>query len=155
MNPDPPSLDQLRDIIVPPDISWWPLAPGWWVLILGGVILVTVLAWRGFTRWQRNAYRREALDQLNDATGAAEIATLLKRTALTAFERKEVAGLTGEAWCDWLEQTGPDPMTPENRQTLQAGAFVSETEASPGLRTFAIAWIKGHQNTQPRATESC
>ena len=28
------SLAQLRDIQLPEPISWWPLAPGWWVLII-------------------------------------------------------------------------------------------------------------------------
>lgn len=34
MNADASSLDDLRDIAVPPPVSWWPLAPGWWVVIL-------------------------------------------------------------------------------------------------------------------------
>ena len=32
MENDP--LAQLRDIHLPEPILWWPLAPGWWVLIV-------------------------------------------------------------------------------------------------------------------------
>lgn len=38
-------LDQLRPIIPPEhDVSWWPLAPGWWML-MGLLIAVTILIW--------------------------------------------------------------------------------------------------------------
>ena len=41
-------LDQLRDIHLPEPISWWPLAPGWWLLIIIALALM-VWATRFFT----------------------------------------------------------------------------------------------------------
>ncbi|MBT3527943.1 MAG: DUF4381 domain-containing protein, partial [Porticoccaceae bacterium] len=40
MQGDP--LAELRGIHLPDPISWWPLAPGWWVLI---VIFIAGLSW--------------------------------------------------------------------------------------------------------------
>jgi hypothetical protein len=33
------SLENLYDIVMPPPIPWWPLAPGWYVV--GGVLVQT------------------------------------------------------------------------------------------------------------------
>tara|TARA_B110000003_G_scaffold144431_1_gene145497 strand:- start:1948 stop:2457 length:510 start_codon:yes stop_codon:yes gene_type:complete len=62
MQADP--LAQLRDIQLPEPISWWPLALGWWVLI---VLAVGVLGWVGLLlirRYRANLYRRQAIHKL-------------------------------------------------------------------------------------------
>ncbi|WP_156497551.1 DUF4381 domain-containing protein, partial [Oleiphilus sp. HI0043] len=41
MNPSSP-LDQLKDIHPPVDITWWPLAFGWWALIVISVIAIAL-----------------------------------------------------------------------------------------------------------------
>ena len=146
MNSDPTSLENLRDIVVPPAVSWWPLAPGWYVVIFTGLAVATFLAWRQLRQWKRNAYRREALDALRQAGSTSEIASLLKRTALSAFPRSEVAGLTGEAWCDWLETTGPSPMPSGIRSTLHRGTSDSDSGSTSELRSFAMSWMKFHRS---------
>ncbi len=159
MNPDPASLDNLRDIVVPEAVSWWPFAPGWYGLILAALVVLAVLVWRQFRRWKQNAYRREALDALRQASSTAEIANLLKRTALSAFPRAQVAGLTGEAWCDWLETTGPSAMPEEIRSTLNQGTYGADSGATSELRSFAMSWMKFHQRDEPaqgkEATPPC
>ena len=53
MNPDPASLENLRHIVQPAPVPWWPPAPGWWLLAL---ILIGLLVWAGFK--VREAIRR-------------------------------------------------------------------------------------------------
>jgi hypothetical protein len=117
VNLDPTGLDRLHDIVAPPPVPWWPPAPAWyWVMgfLLGGVLVLLLLA---LVRWQRDRYRREALAELvrqepallEPATRAAALgalAELLKRAALTAFPRGQVADLTGPAWFEFLDRTG-------------------------------------------------
>lgn len=93
MNPQDP-LAQLRDIHLPEPISWWPLAPGWWLIT---VIVFTMLFFS--VRWlikrqANNCYRKEALQYLaqiptnqpNDPLAQCqEILNLLRRTAKTAY----------------------------------------------------------------------
>ena len=54
-------LDQLRDIHLPEAIGWWPLAPGWWLLIILVCLGLITLARLFLRRRQASAYRRQAL----------------------------------------------------------------------------------------------
>lgn len=116
MNTDATSLDRLHDIIVAPPVPWWPPASGWyWVLGLMIVMLLAALI-TGLMRWQHNCYRREALAELARQEAALEnperrpsvlldLAEILKRTAVTAFPREDVATLTGLKWFEFLDNT--------------------------------------------------
>lgn len=117
MNPDPTSLDRLHDIVVPPPVPWWPPAPGWYGVIGIGLFVLLALALRGFLIWQHSRYRREALAEwrrqesllhdVNQRSAAlAALAELVKRAALSAFPREEVAALTGPQWLAFLDRTG-------------------------------------------------
>lgn len=116
MSPDPASLENLRGIALPAPVPWWPPAPGWWILAAGLLAAGGLAAWRQWRHYRANAYRREARRQL-DAIGrrveagmsdgaAAELAAVLKRAALAAYPRAQVASLTGAAWLAFLDRTG-------------------------------------------------
>lgn len=135
MEPDAPVLDPmaqtalrtLKDIVVPVPVSWIPHTWGW---ALVGLLLLAVLAMAIFTRIRRyraNAYRREALRTLagiearmRDVSARpyalGELASLLKRTALVAWPRAQVADLSGREWAQFIRSHGE-----------QAGASVLES----------------------------
>src|SRR5690606_20856396 len=59
-----PETLPLRDLHLPDPVGWWPLAPGWWIL-LALVLVALLLAWRVLhLRRRRNAARRLALAEL-------------------------------------------------------------------------------------------
>ncbi len=112
MNPDEIPL---RDLHLPALTGWWPLAPGWWVLIGLALCGLAYLAWRSFQKFQRNAPRRRALSQLRylraeyawrgDAVSLGiRLSELLRRAMLAYAPRGEVAGLTGASWLKWLDR---------------------------------------------------
>ncbi|MEP4685936.1 MAG: DUF4381 domain-containing protein, partial [Rhodopirellula bahusiensis] len=101
---DPASLDRLNDIVVPAPVSWWPLAPGWHVLIAVLLAAGIWLAWKSWRTWTANAYRREAIHELESANTVGAISELLRRTALVSTSRSELATMTGDRWPDWLSQ---------------------------------------------------
>lgn len=109
-----PTQIPLRDLHLPEAIGWWPLAPGWWFLILVFVAGILYLSYRSIQKWRRNAMRRVALRELSriqkeyrvgvdEITLAIELSELLRRTMLAYAPREEVAGLTGDRWLHWLD----------------------------------------------------
>ncbi|MCB1720092.1 MAG: DUF4381 domain-containing protein, partial [Candidatus Competibacteraceae bacterium] len=106
-------LADLRDIHLPEPVSWWPPAPGWWLLVALSLVVVAGLLWLWRYR-RRQTPRRVALAELTrlradfqrDGDGAAVatgISALLRRLALTHFPRGQVAGLVGDAWLQFLD----------------------------------------------------
>ena len=109
-----PEQIPLRALHLPDDIGWWPLAPGWWVLILLATAGVFYLSYREYLKWQWNAARRLALAELalirgeydlgmDSLTLAKKLSVLLRRGMLAYAPRAQIAGLTGEQWLEWLD----------------------------------------------------
>jgi hypothetical protein len=96
-------------------------------------------------RYRANAYRRAALDLLESATTDAEISALLKRTAMVISGRDEVASLSGQSWCDWLNARGGRPMTEDERAAIVGGIYDEGSRRNSSLKVYAASWIKGHQ----------
>ncbi len=129
MNEEAASLDLLHDIVELPPVSWWPLAPGWWVVLIVTAILTIAMVFRAWGKWQANAYRRAALRELAAANSVSQIAEILKRTALCANPRVEVAALSGGPWCNWLGQTAGTKVPPAVERSLTAGVFSGAGQA--------------------------
>jgi hypothetical protein len=142
----PASLDALRDIVVPPPVSWWPLAPGWWVLLLAIAVIAALVIRRAVRNRRANAYRRAALAQLRGADSPAEVNTILKRTALAAFPRAGVARLAGPAWSDWLRETGGADLDSEIADSLAMSSFHAQDRTDlAAVKAFAGRWIRRHR----------
>jgi ABC-type nickel/cobalt efflux system permease component RcnA len=150
-------LAALRDIYQPALIELWPPAPGWWILAAVGMILLITACFWLWHRWSDNRYRREALQELegyfeawkreeDDHVFLFEIQQLLKRVALTRFDRQKVASLTGEAWLLFLDQSsnshafsiGPAEALIDGNYRLDINIDVT------ALENCARQWIKRH-----------
>ncbi len=103
----------LRDIHLPEPVSWWPPAPGWWILLAVIIVALAVSAWL-YRRWRQRRILRELEAQLdaikNDyqqhhdsAKTVSQLSVLLRRACISFFPRKDVAGLTGERWLAFLD----------------------------------------------------
>lgn len=141
------SLDRLHDVSVPPEISWWPPAPGWYVVLAILGMGLCLLTWRSFLKYRSNAYRRIALRELQLMQDHASVAELLRRTALAVAPRQLIANLTGEQWLDWLSSQCSDPIPDSVKSMLIDGpyritAVPAETDS---LKRYAARWIAQHQ----------
>ena len=105
----------LRDLHLPEMTSWWPPAPGWWFIAALALFAMTVLIRRAYRRWRHNEARRLALRRLSGIKAEFEqgssavslgkaLSELTRRAMLAYSPREAVAGLTGDAWLEWLDQ---------------------------------------------------
>lgn len=147
MDPAAPSRMAMHDLSLPAPVPLWPATPAWYLL---GVLLLLALLWlarRGWRAWRRNAYRRAALRSLKTAQDPAEMAAILKRTALAAWPRARVASLAGADWAAFLRRSAPRArLTEATALTLARLAYAPSPD--PALREAARRWIRLHD---PRA----
>ena len=152
----------LVDIPLPPPVSLWPQT---WesrvaatVLVVG---LIVAAAW--LVRWWHiNRYRRAALSELarieetlDDAAPAdlaAALASLIRRTALAAFPREQVASLAGSSWLSFLDRTcGGHAFTDGPGRSLERAAYQPNTAPPKPDDPRALVgvvrhWIKAHHD---------
>jgi len=134
MTPSPDALAQLRDIHLPDAVSFWPPAPGWWVLWAGIFVLGFIVA--AWLRRRRRSADRVALAALDDlacrydadhdvSALAVGLSELLRRVALARFDAPDVAALHGAARARSMAGDGaPADLTPELIERLEAIAFI-------------------------------
>jgi len=102
-----PQTLALRDVHLPGAPSWWPLAPGWW-LLLAALAAVSLSLWW----WQRRRdRRRRTAERVFDealaaaATPAAEVAAISELLRRAGRRRDRAAEtLSGQEWLDFLDR---------------------------------------------------
>lgn len=153
-------LAQLADALPPGNIGFWPLAPGWWILIF--IIIVTaVTTARFYVNYRRDRkYRTAALRELDTirkeykATHDISI-TLSKLTGLTKrvcftcdpINKEIYANLYGRQWWQQLNTYLKKPLP------LDGIAFESQYSKTPemtsqqmvGLIRHTEHWIRKHR----------
>ena len=161
---DPTSLQNLHDIISPHSASWLPPAPGWYALGLSIFLLCSWFSVQKYLTWKRNQYRREALKELGELQKQLtdsekyqqllpQLSELVKRTAIAAYGRSQIASLTGEDWFAFLDKTVATHLfTKGNGRLLQdcsyqppAQLLKFNNEQVAGLQKSVSYWIKKHQ----------
>lgn len=148
-------LADLRDIHLPDPISWWPPAMGWWLLV---ILLIGVVVSLAIWRWKKHralAYKREALFEFesvqarylshrDDSRLLSEVSALLKRTSITKYGRERSAGLAGEAWLVFLDETGKtQEFTDGSGRALATQRFVTQPKIDPQeLLSITQLWLE-------------
>lgn len=142
----------LRDIHLPKEIGWWPLAPGWYAVFACLFLLIGLLFYRFSTR-KHNRIKKKALQLLKEyekeyrqkkhSDASIQVAVLLRRVALAYFPRNTVAGLHGEAWLDFLTITSKNLNFHKIKKELLQFPFQSTQAADLNmLFYYTRLWIK-------------
>ena len=158
MNPQDP-LANLNPLRQPELISWWPLAPGWWLLLCIALLGLAALVYFLVRRHRDNAYRRRALQQLqrlhqeylverNTSAYLAKTNALLKSVALLAYPRREVAASSGEEWLSFLNNPLSDAEQFQPEFVTGAYQRVCPQIDMEQIHRSATKWIKRHEVTR-------
>jgi len=141
------SLSDLQDIVLPAAPHFWPPADGFWILLLLlAVAVISVWRWRREVQ-QENAYRRAGLALLADARTVHEVSVTLKRVALAAWPRENVASLHDTEWAGFLNASCRDCH-------FDADAWKNSVEAADrDLLVNASLWIRKHTKGNGRASD--
>ncbi len=147
----------IQEVLPPEPVSWWPQTPGWLVIAALLVAWLGRRGWLAWRRWQRNRYRRDALDALATLGGEPAMrlqaaAAILKLAALSAHPRPQVAGLSGQAWLDWLESQYA-AFSDSSRRLLAETQYrpavsLQEVELDRLVQECAV-WVRRHPEPAP------
>jgi hypothetical protein len=155
-------LARLRDIHLPDAVSWWPLAPGWWALLV--IVLVAAACLLGLELKRRRSLKYRALKELEELKRArvlqqtpqelaSELCVLVRRIMLSQVDGRRYANTHGEAWGQYLA-TAPDGMPEKIAQFIAAAPYARRQAANdpgddgaPDAASLVAAteqWIRGH-----------
>ena len=150
----PQLLELMHGLVTPEPVSRVPEGPGWWIVAAWLIAVLAILVRALVLYRRRNRYRREAVAMLDDVAAradddpsraAADIAVVLKHTALAAFPRKQVASLYGENWAQFLRETASnDPVVTEASMQLANAAYSGDADGRQ-LIAAARRWIRVHR----------
>ncbi len=143
-------VDLLDKLVLPPEpdpVSMIPQTGGWVVLGLLLLVGLGMALWFWRQHRMRNAYRVEALAALDGAKDAARVAEVLRRCALAAYPRAEVAALAGSDWLAFLDRTsGGKVFSQGPGHALADAPYRAGGQADAALIDAARHWVKAHRS---------
>jgi hypothetical protein len=103
-------MDKLKDIKDLDPISIWPLAYGYWIIIMLIAMIIGLKLFMDYRQDKfKNSWRFKAalkLQSLRNSSDNSKIIAslfeLLKEVSIQKFGRKQCANLTGQEWLKWL-----------------------------------------------------
>ena len=148
------SLNNLHDIMVPEAIGFFPLAPGWVIVLLLGITLIFHFAVIAYKRYKKEQYRRDALAELKTLHSPTKenfltLLSLAKRVGIFAYGRGTIAKLDGDAWWDFMQGHSKAKIALDLRSTIQKLLYdersVMDDESFHAVFTFVKVWIETHK----------
>lgn len=152
------ALDQLADIHLPSEVSIWPLAIGYW-LLLGTCALLILLAFFIYKKRQKNLYKINATKSLDEiyknylhhkdgGIFLQETNSLLKRIAKHAGASPAVLSQPNQQFFIWLKDTSPASsscFSPETQELISKSLYQKQPEGDfSAFYQLAKSWLNFH-----------
>jgi hypothetical protein len=146
-------------LVEPAPVTFTWGAPGWYVLSVGLLLLLVLVAIIIYRHYMKNRYRRSALSWLEQREGALsaqpdqliyDATMLMKRVAITRYGRRGVADLRDEEWIAFLNKVCKPALFSEsdgawlNKVLYIPGESLNENEVRSFI-TKTKKWIKDHR----------
>ncbi|MEZ8949408.1 MULTISPECIES: DUF4381 domain-containing protein [unclassified Vibrio] len=105
----------LSPVIAPDAPTWWPLAWGWWAVIITAIFLIALVFFILKRRKNNQQAKQEALSyfsnsQSQDGLSPSKAQRILRQAALSYFPREKIAGLSGDDWLKFLDAQLAKPL---------------------------------------------
>lgn len=141
-------LDRMENIDGVDKASWWPLAPGWWIIISITFIVIiksvfSYIRWLIYKRtWQYEVSQRldKMVKNLNEERvqeTIIELSELIRRLAMHKYNR-QCASLHGTEWLRWLTVNDSNKFNWEKYGKV----LVREAYSPPGIGKFSLVEVK-------------
>ncbi|MFT3823725.1 MAG: DUF4381 domain-containing protein [Chitinophagaceae bacterium] len=155
--------EQYGKLIEPADYGFSFGAPGWYVLGVLLLLVLGVIAWLVIRYYQRNLYRKHALQALMQSETIKEADTallyeanmLMKRIAMSKYGRSNTASIRNKEWIGFLNKTaGRQLFTDADARLLPGELYGNDNNSS--VADFVVKtkeWIRGHRKLQMRNSE--
>lgn len=143
MQPD--LLKQLKDVHSPAPISWWPLAPGWYIVAALVLALCVFIYWLWHKRQrlqQQKKHIKQQLQHLLQQHDLAAAMALLKQVAMTNTKKQSVTDLQGKAWLAFLQQQNRVQLAPEKVMVYANLAYQAQPKIPAEFAEFLQAWLE-------------
>lgn len=143
------NLPEIKEIHIPDGVSPFPLAYGWWIVLLGAVLtilLIRLIFWLIKTSKKYYALRTlETIDITEPVTAAILISELLKRICI--FKYKEANVLYGQEWLNFLNLHAKDKLSDTAARLLEYAPYMNKKDSTytstdaETIKKFARNWI--------------
>ncbi|MGF1702181.1 DUF4381 domain-containing protein [Photobacterium makurazakiensis] len=140
----------LAELHLPEAPNLWPLAWGWWVIILIFLVVMAYSIYKVMMVRKQNQARKEALvllKSLRSIDRFNDINLLLRQVAISYYPRHDVAGLTGSQWLGFLDSRLPESkrgfvmLSQQWQQGLFSSHALTESDFDACYKQ-AVLWVK-------------
>ncbi|MEZ8649049.1 DUF4381 domain-containing protein [Vibrio splendidus] len=118
----------LSPIITPSAPSWWPLAWGWWAVIITAIALIALVFFIVKRRKNNQQAKQEALSYFSNSQSQDDLSPsaaqdIVRQAALSYFPRDKVAGLSGDDWLAFLDAQLAKPLFAAKQSQWQQALY--------------------------------
>jgi len=148
---------QLRDVHLPEPISWWPLAYGWWLLMVLCLLAIAASVVLLIKTKRRNRYRKDALLELkkcyslwqknqNTVLYLQSVNAVLKRSIQHSDGASYMLRLSGADWVTGLNKLVVKPLSEHTQEALSVHCYQESPETDvDDVQANALEWVKSHK----------
>ncbi len=118
----------LSPVIAPDAPTWWPLAWGWWAVVITAIALIALVFFIVKRRKNNQQAKQEALSyfsnsQSQDGLSPSKAQDIVRQAALSYFPREKIAGLSGDDWLTILEAQLAKPLFAAKQSQWQQALY--------------------------------
>ncbi|MDL5027615.1 DUF4381 domain-containing protein [Vibrio sp. TMPB1044] len=122
----------LSPAIAPDAPTWWPLAWGWWAVIVIAITLIALVFFIVKRRKNNQLPKQEALSYFSNsqslnALSPSTAQDIVRQAALSYFPREKIAGLSGDDWLAFLDAQLAKPLFAAKQSQWQQALYQDAT----------------------------